>query len=141
MGKLGRSEGHIQGKGKSGKHTTVIGHADKVLKELADHEWFDTARTGEIRPGSGGQSSITVKRHPEERFQDTLDVAFKQGGTVQHIYLHVANLEARLSEVVGDITDAARKKLGNAVTVYDKTSERSAFAQTAQQRDSSSPTR
>lgn len=117
---LGNKKGHISGKRVSGTHTSVIDGADDVLKKMAMKPWFVSARPREIIVDRGGAPSITIKRHVNEVYRNTLTLTFRKSGTVQKVDVVVENLEENSAAIVKDIhTIAARIMRG--AEIYDRT--------------------
>jgi hypothetical protein len=117
---LGNKKGHISGKHVSGTHTSVIDGADAILKKMHGKFWFVSARPREIVVDRGGRASITVKRHINTMYANTLTVTFRKSGTVQKVDVVVLNLEKNMVVVIHDMQKIAEKIMRGA-EFYDRT--------------------
>ena len=119
---LGNKKGHITGKRVSGTHTSVIDGADEVLKKMHSKDWFVSARPREIIVDRGGNTSITLKRHVNTTYKNTLTITFRKSGTVQKVDVVIAELETNLATAIADIRKIAAKIMRGA-KVYDRTTQ------------------
>ncbi len=117
---LGHKKGHVHGKNVSGGHSTLIDAADDVIKKIDKMWWFQEVRPGEISFARGGKPSVTVRRHPDPTYKDTLKLIFRQSVAAQDVYIHVDGLGANLTTIVGDIRRIVEKALRGA-EFYDRT--------------------
>lgn len=116
------SKNHVNGDMLSGRHTTLIDAADRVVKKAVDQSWFGSIRTGEIHRAVGGKTSVTIRRCTDKIHRDTLKLIFKQPGSVQKVFLYIPDLETHLSTAVSDITAIIKKRLRGA-DIYNRTEE------------------
>ena len=119
---LGNKKGHVHGSNVSGGHSTLIDGADVVVKKLGTLGWFESVRPAEITVAKRGKSSVTIRRHADATHQNTLKLIFRKSGSVQDVYVHVRDLEANLSAIVGDISRVVVKEFRGA-EVYDRTND------------------
>jgi|SRR6185369_8366076 len=108
---LGNKKGHISGKKVSGTHTSVIDGADAVIKKMGSKSWFVSARAREIVVDRGGKASVTVKRHINVVYRNTLTITFRKSGTVQKIDVVVQDLDENLTEITEDIRNIAARQM------------------------------
>ncbi len=118
--KLGNKKGHISGRKVAGTHTSVIDGADRLLKKISTKEWFISARPREIIIDRGGTPSITIKRHSNTAYQNTLTLTFRKTGSVQKVDIVVANLTENIAGITEDIKTIAAKNMRGA-EIYDRT--------------------
>lgn len=105
--RLGGSKNHVSGKHVSGGHTTLIDVADRIVKEMAKHNLFDSVRPAEICRAEGGRISVTIRALADEHV-DTLRVLFRQSGVIQEVFFHVKNFRERHDDVIGTIKKIVR---------------------------------
>lgn len=117
---LGNKKGHISGKHVAGTHTSVIDGADTMLKKMAAKHWFVSARPREIVVDRGGSGSITIKRHINETYRNTLTLTFRKSGSVQKVDVVVMELDQNIAAIVKDIRTIAAKIMRGA-EIYDRT--------------------
>ena len=117
---LGNKKGHVQGSQVSGGHTTLIDGADNVIKKLGVLSWFESVRPGVISVAKGGKLSVTIRRPADTTHVNTLKLIFRTKGSVQDVFLYVRELEAKLANIVTDISRVVGRELRGAV-VYDRT--------------------
>ena len=120
---LGHKRGHVDGESVSGRHTTLIGVADKVVKRMERDGLFDEVRPGIINRASGGKPLVTIRRHADKTHADTLRVVFRQAGCVQEVFFHVENLHERLADVVAGITGIVEHEYNGGADVHDRTAD------------------
>jgi hypothetical protein len=116
---LGNKKGHITGRRVSGGHTTVIDGADAVLKKMAGKDWFVSARPREVVVDRGGKASITIKRHVNGTYRNTLTITFRKSASVQKVDVVAINLEENIAGIVEDIKTIAAKAMHGA-EIYDR---------------------
>jgi hypothetical protein len=121
---LGNKKGHITGKSVSGGHTTVIDGADTVLKKMATRDWFISARPKEVIVDRGGKTSITIKRHVNTTYCNTLTLTFRKSATVQKIDVVTHGLDENCAGIVEDIRKITAKAMKGA-EIYDRTQRNS----------------
>src|SRR5271154_1342921 len=108
---LGNKKGHVQGSQVSGGHTTLIDGADNVVKKLGDLSWFESVRPGIISVARGGKLSVTISRPADTTHANRIKLTFRTKGSVQDVFLYVRDLEAKLAEIITDISRVVCKEL------------------------------
>jgi hypothetical protein len=111
------SKNHLSGKILSGSHTTVIDGVSKVIEKFSKEDWFVSVRAGEIITGKkigGGNHFVSIKKHKNELYKNTLELIFKRSGVIQKIYVQVENLDTnynnifdKMSKIISDIWKSA----------------------------------
>ena len=122
---LGNKKGHVHGSQVSGGHTTLIDGWDAVIKKLGGMAWFESVRPGIISVARGGKPSVTVRRHADATYVNTLKMVVRTKGSVQDVFVHVRDLETNLAGIVSDIVRVVGKEFRGAA-VYDRTAEQGA---------------
>jgi hypothetical protein len=102
-------KGHISGYKIKGTHTTVLEGVEDVVAKLIHEPLLLSVRAGAIDQ-AGGTPSLTIKRHNDAHYANTLTLIFHRTGAAQKIYFEVDNLDANLPYIVGKIKAAAQKE-------------------------------